>query len=111
MIWEWVKFLLGGVIGWELIELERLAYFKQWGLIFRSSLVAGAWVIIAIFAISSGGGRWASGLVLGLGLHLVVEFWRGQLVWPVKRQVSETEQKIFGYGLTLIWIILVVWVL
>lgn len=106
---DWLWLIIGGVVGWGLIELDKLNYFKQWGLSFRTSLAAGAWVIIAIFAISSGGGRWASGLVLGLGLHLVVEFWRGRLVWPIKRPVSATEQKLFGYGLTLAWVILAAW--
>lgn len=97
------------MVGWFLVELDRLAYFKQWELKLRTSLAAAVWVAVAVFAISSGGGRWASGLVLGVGLHLVVEFWRGRLIWPIKREVGATEQKMFGYVLTLVWGILAIW--
>ena len=107
--WGWL--IVGGIVGWGLIELDRLRYVQQWGLKLRTNLVAAAWIIVAVFAISSSGSRWAAGLVLGVGLHLVYEFWRGRLIWPVKRQVSETEQKVFGYALTIVWIILAIWAL
>lgn len=99
MIWEWVKFLLGGVIGWGLIELERLAYFRQLGLVWRTRLAAIAWVPVAVFAISSGGSRWSSGLVLGVGAHFVYDSWRGKLA----------VSRLFRYGLTLAWVTLAVW--
>ncbi len=108
-MWQWLWLVIGGGVGWGVIELDRLTYLKQWGLTFRTSLVAVAWVVMAVFAVSSSGSRWSEGLVLGVGLHLVYEFWRGRLIWPVKREVSETEQRIFGYGLTVAWIILAIW--
>mgnify|MGYP001559795231 CR=1 FL=1 len=107
----WLWLIIGGLVGWGVIELDRLNYLKQWGLKFRTSLVAGAWVVMAVFAVSSSASRWTTGLVLGVGLHLVYEYWQSRLIWPVKREVSETEQKIFGVGLTLVWIILTLWAL
>ena len=97
MNWVWLG--LGGIVGWFLLELDRLAYFKQWELKFRTSLAAAAWVVVAVFAISSSGSTWASGLVLGVGLHLTYDFWQGKLVAP----------KWFGYGLAVAWVILVLW--
>lgn len=95
----WLWLIIGGVVGWGLIELDRLSYFKQLGLVWRTQLAAIVWLVVAVFAISSSGSRWASGLVLGVGLHLTYDFWRGKLVAP----------QWFGVGLTLVWGILVLW--
>ena len=95
----WLWLVIGGLVGWAVLELDRLAYFKQLGLVWRTQLAAMVWLVVAVFAISSSGSSWASGLVLGVGLHLTYDFWRGKLVAP----------KWFGYGLAVMWVILMLW--
>ena len=77
----------------------------------------GAWVPVALFVMTSTGNMLATGLVMGIGLHLLFEVWmdwadlerlRKWLFWPIRRYVRDSEVKgvvvmytVFFTGLSL----------
>jgi len=100
--WAWCKLLFSPQ------KQERLA--------FRSLLFQLAWVLLAFFALTSTASFFGKGVVLGLGLHLLLEQWQlirrdpqelnKRLFWQIKRAVSLTEQKYYLYLFTAIFIFL-----
>lgn len=82
----------------------------------RSVLFALAWMLLALFAVTSTGSGFAGGLLMGLGLHMLYDFWRDEqldpvalnkkLFWQVKREISLEEQKKFLYFFTGAFIIM-----
>jgi len=96
------------------LELLHMRRGEQGKLSFRSFLFVVAWVPLALFALTSTGEVFAEALVMGLGLHLVYDFWRDQqenaevlnqrLFWQVKRVVSLKEQKIFLWGFSAVFV-------
>lgn len=91
----------------EALELVHRRREEQQKLVFRSFLFAAVWVPLALFAVTSSAGLYGSALVMGVGLHLIYDFWRDQqidvqmlnkkLFWQVKRVVTQKEQKWFLY--------------
>jgi len=89
------------------LELMHRRRGEQKRLAFRSVLFVVAWVVLALFALTSTPGLYAKGLVMGLGLHLAYDFWRDQksnpeglnqkLFWQIKRRVGLREQRMFLY--------------
>lgn len=101
-IWAWFKFVA------RLDLKEKLTL--------RSALFQAAWVILAFFTLTSTISWFGKGLVLGLGLHLLLDQWQiqlknpqdlnRQLFWQIKRPVSLREQKWFLGIMTGIFVIL-----
>jgi len=83
-------------------ELEELG--------FRSALFQGAWVLVAVFALTSTTSWFGKALVMGLGLHILVDEWRDYitdkktlkrwLFWQIKREISDDELKWYLYIMT-----------
>lgn len=137
-----VLWVLGGLIGWNLLRLDRLVfvYFtdpenevsrgfkafvtqKRWleawrylraykerqtRLAFRSVIFQAIWLILAIFAITSTTSFFGKGVVIGLGLHLLLDEWKdeasgkgiGWMFWQIQRPVGKKEQRTFLYLMT-----------
>jgi len=76
---------------------------EQVQLAMNNVLFLGAWVVLALFLMTSSLSLLAQGLILGVGLNLVLgikedwsdkEYLMGKLFWPIKRKVSEDELKV-----------------
>ncbi|MBU1084946.1 MAG: hypothetical protein ABIJ43_03765 [Candidatus Beckwithbacteria bacterium] len=86
----------------------------------RSALFQVVWVVLAVFTLSSVASWFGKALVMGLGLRMLVEEWRGwfsdksklktSLFWQIKREVSMDELKWYLYIMTGIYMVLV-WLL
>lgn len=89
---------------WDLLknrqgELEKLTT--------RSVLFQAAWVVLALFAITSVASMFGKMLVMSLGLRIVVEEWieygrdkqllKQRLFWQIKREVSNRELRWYMY--------------
>lgn len=88
----------------------RLAYiafkhrgYEQEHLALQSALFMAAWVVIALYVITSSGSMLAAGLVLGLGLQLIYRMiadyrepkkLKAWLFWQIKRPVSDKEMRV-----------------
>lgn len=76
----------------------------------RSALFQVAWVVLAVFTLTSIAGWFGKMLVMGLGLHILVDEWQEYLkdkivlkkwlFWQVQREVSNVELKWYLYGMT-----------
>ena len=141
---------VGGVLGWLLVNLDRLVYVyfshagtqmaqyaryqfdqKKWRegwrifemrqdemeeLTFRSALFQAAWVVLALFALTSTASLFGKSLVMGVGLKILVDEWRDYLYargtlkrwlfWQVKRQITDTEVKVYLYVMTAAFLLL-----
>ena len=103
-IWEWLKFLFSVKVN------DKPAL--------RSVLFLTAWVVIAFFAVTSTSSFLGKGVVMGLGLHLLLENWQLQirdpqvlnsrLFWQIKRAVSMKEQTYYLYLFSFLFAILTV---
>jgi len=133
--------VLGGVLGWSMVWLDRVAYIlilhpeaqvsqyvryhlergnykAAWSLLesrqgelekltTRSVLFQAAWVVLALFAITSVASMFGKMLVMSLGLRIMVEEWieygrdkqllKQRLFWQIKREVSNRELKWYMY--------------
>jgi hypothetical protein len=99
---EWLKFLL--------------TFKGPQHLALRSFLFQISWLVLALFALTSSNSYLGKGVVIGLGLHLLLENWQMQicfpqilntrLFWQIKRPVSLEEQKHFLYLFTGLFAIL-----
>jgi len=99
--------------GINLME-QRKAEFKE--LTFRSALFQVAWVVLAVFALTSVASIFGKAMVTGLGLRILYGEWRDYLkdketlkrwlFWQVKREISNEELKWYLYVMTgiFIWI-------
>lgn len=101
----------------DAIRLLRDRGHEQQKLTVRSIFFMGAWVPVALFVLTSTGNMLATGLVMGIGLHMLYEVWmdwadldrlRHWLFWPIRRYVNDFEVKgvvvlytIFFTGLSL----------
>jgi hypothetical protein len=89
---------------WSLLERRQGELEK---LTTRSALFQAAWVLLAIFAITSVASMFGKMLVMGLGLRVMVEEWseygkdkqglKRKLFWQIKREVSNKELKQYMY--------------
>lgn len=85
----------------------------------RSMLFQVAWVVLAVFSITSVAGGFGKALVMALGLRILLEEWREylkdkgklklKLFWQVKREVSDHELKWYLYVMTGVFLLLVWW--
>jgi len=101
-VWEWLKFLF------SVKTNDKPAL--------RSILFLVAWVILAFFAVTSTSSFLGKGVVMGLGLHLLLESWQLQirkpqllnsrLFWQIKRIVTLKEQKYYLFLFTGIFALL-----
>ena len=75
---------------------------EQLYLVVRSIFFLAAWVPMTLFVITSTGSMLGTGLVMGIGLHLLydsfvdfknMERLKWWLFWSVKRKVSDNEAK------------------
>ncbi len=99
--------------GINLME-QRKTEFKE--LTFRSALFQAAWVVLAVFALTSVASIFGKAMVTGLGLRILYEEWRDYLkdkktlkrwlFWQIKREISNEELKWYLYGMTgiFVWI-------
>ena len=103
-IWQWLKFLFSAKIN------DKPAL--------RSVLFLTAWVFIAFFAVTSTSSFLGKGVIMGLGLHLLLESWQLQirypqvlnnrLFWQIKRKVSFGEQRTYLFIFTGVFAILTI---
>jgi len=98
--------------------IKKKNYKAAWGLVnkrggemgkltTRSAMFQVAWVVLALFAITSVGSMFGRVLVMGLGLRMLWENWEGyrtnrpnlkkQLFWQVKREITNDELKWYVY--------------
>ena len=78
--------------------------------IIESLLFHLAWIVVAVFTVTSTNVSFGQGLVMGLGFYLVVKAWENQRLswqvfkqgtfWQVGRVVSDSEAKYYLYFLT-----------
>ena len=91
----------------EVIE-QRAAEMDK--LTTRSVLFQSAWVVLALFAITSVAGWFGKALVMCVGLRTLYDNWQEYLVdrlklkqglfWQVKREMSDQELKWYMYGMS-----------
>lgn len=103
-IWEWLKFLFSVKVN------DKPAL--------RSVLFLTAWIFLAFFAVTSTSSFLGKGVVMGLGLHLLLENWQLQirnprllnsrLFWQIKREVSMKEQRYYLYLFSFLFAVLTV---
>lgn len=82
--------------------------------VFYSAIFQGAWIIVALFVLTSTTGYFGQAFVLAIGLHLLIEEWGtifggkdlGWLFWQIKRPVGLQEQKAFLWFMTGCFVIL-----
>jgi hypothetical protein len=97
----------------ELWKTLRISVNQQ-QLAFRSALFQTVWVVLAFFAISSTAGYFGKALVMGIGLHLLIDEWEcikenkslSWLFWQIKRPILLKEQKLFLYIISTIFVFL-----
>lgn len=104
-----------GQYKWALATLQKRKR-EQERLTFRSALFHLVWVVLAFFALTSTTSLLGKGVVIGIGLHLLLDEWEDYLVdqeclrrwlfWQIKREVSLKEQKIFLWGMTFLTLVL-----
>lgn len=76
--------------------------------VFYSAIFQGAWVAVALFALTSTSGVFGKAFVMAIGLNLLIEEWldlsQGRdidwLFWQIKRPVAFQEQKLFVWVMT-----------
>lgn len=88
-------------------------------LITRSILFRVAWVVLAVFTLTSVGSLFGRVLVMSLGLRILISEWKeylkdknklkNLLFWQIKREVSINELKWYMYVMTVIYMVLVWW--
>lgn len=110
------RFMLGKKNFKGALELIHWRRGEQTRLAFRSFLFVVAWIPLAIFALTSTGEMFAGALVMGLGLHLLYDFWRDhqanpkafneKFFWQVKRLVNLKEQEAFLYIFSGVFVVL-----
>ena len=86
--------------------------------IINSFLFHLAWVVVAIFTVTSTNVSFGRGLVMGLGFGLLLNAWqkyqtswevmRSQTFWQIKRVVSNTETKYYLYFITGLFLLLTI---
>lgn len=106
----------------ELYRFNLLSWFKY---LFNldipkraigSALFGAAWILLAGFALTSTVSYFGKGVIMGLGLHLLLQMWmkqsqdplalNSQLFWQIKRPVSNLEQKWYLWIFTGFFILL-----
>jgi hypothetical protein len=84
-------------------------------LLTRSALFLIVYIFMTIFVLTSTGSVVGFGIMLGMGLHYTVDFWRyskdpkkfaKQYLWQVKRVLSPQEIRAFVLGWTALFILL-----
>ncbi|MCX6816429.1 MAG: hypothetical protein NTZ93_00975 [Candidatus Beckwithbacteria bacterium] len=137
MIIKIISIILGGIIGWGLPVLDKVAFIyiihpeaqisqylkyqlgkKDWKVFWQTWKLRGgefdkltsrgilfqlAWVVLAVFALTSTTNLFGKVLVIGLGLRVLFEEWREyltnrdllkqKLFWQVKKEISNNELK------------------
>jgi hypothetical protein len=78
---------------------------KQQHRAFKNFLFQISWLVLTIFVMTSTAGLFGKGLVMGVGLHLLIEEWQSfqsqgnfdWLFWQMKEKLDQHGQKIFLY--------------
>ncbi len=114
-MWYWKQKKYGTAL--SLLDSRRL---EQERLVFRSALFMVMWVPLAFFALTSTGGLFGKGVVMGLMLHILADAWRLQqteprrlhirLFWIIKRVISEEERLVFLWVMSTIFVLFSWWV-
>ncbi|HBD02311.1 MAG: hypothetical protein UX38_C0003G0030 [Microgenomates group bacterium GW2011_GWC1_46_16] len=101
----------------SLLDVRRM---EQERLTFRSALFMAIWVPLAFFALTSTGGLFGKGVVMGLMLHILMDAWRLQrteprrlhvrLFWLIKREILDEERLVFLWVMTGIFGLFSFWV-
>lgn len=77
-------------------------------LAFRSVLFQTSWIVLAFFTLTSTAGLFGKTMVMGIGLHLLMDEW-GEIIegrsiswlfWQVKREIAPKEQKKYLWIMT-----------
>ncbi|OGD62956.1 hypothetical protein A2160_04290 [Candidatus Beckwithbacteria bacterium RBG_13_42_9] len=102
-------YLQKGQFRWAWATLEKRKQEQQ-RLTFRSALFQAVWVGLVVFVATSTSSLLGKAIVMGLGLHLLLDEWKDYLTnpkvlsqwlfWQIKREVSLTEEKIFLWLVT-----------
>jgi hypothetical protein len=99
---EHVRHLLAEKRVIEALRLLKDRGQEQQRLTVRSVFFMGAWVPVALYVVTSTGNMLATGLVMGIGLHMLHDVWidwanldslRRVWFWPIRRYVSDAEVK------------------
>lgn len=91
----------------EAFSLTVTERANQTNLVMRSALFTGAWIILAIWTMTSVSNVFSRGFIYGIGLHLVFDLWWDYYIdkaskirdwfWQIKRDLSEIEIKQFVF--------------
>jgi len=101
----------GQVIKGLVMVLQERA--DQTRLAMRSVLFLGVWVIMGLFAVTSVGGPFGRGFMLGMGLHLLFDlladyFDKGRDLrlwfWQIKRELTDAEIKSVVWGFVILFV-------
>ncbi len=93
---------------WDLLEA---GIHEQKQLASQSFLFQTAWLVLAFFSLTSTAGLFGKALVMAIGFKLLLEEWdeilQGKdlnwLFWQIKRPVSQKEQNLFLYFMSLMF--------
>ena len=93
--------------------------YEQVKLTFRSALFMVAWVPLAFFALTSTSGYAGKGVVMGVMFHIIYDMWRLhkrspeqlniRLFWQIKRTISNEEQMVFMWVMTVVFVFFSWW--
>lgn len=98
--------------GLAMVLQERVDQTK---LAMRSVLFLATWVVMGLFAMTSVGGAFGRGFMLGMGMHLVfdllVDYYdRGRDLrlwfWQIKRELSDMEIKSVVWGFVILFVLI-----
>lgn len=103
-----------------LLHVFRQAEPFQEQLMTRSMVFLLCYLFLAIFVLTSTGSVIGMGVILGMGLRYVVDFWRlskapeqftKQFLWQVKRSVTPQEIRTMVVGSTVLFLVITLLVL
>jgi hypothetical protein len=112
---QYVRYYLNkGHYRW-IVKVLKGRRHDQPRLTFRSAVFQVLWLGLAIFALTSTSSLLGKAVVMGLGLHLLLNEWedylanpetlRSWLFWQVKREVSFKEQRYFLIAMTVFFLL------
>jgi len=152
MVINIINIILGGIVGWFLPVLDKIAYiyilhpeaqisqYLKWQLeerqfkafwetlkrrqgeldklTTRGILFQAAWLVLAIFTVTSVPGWFGRALVMILGIRILLEEWRDwlknkdvlrqKLLWQIKTEWQNQELKwyLIGKTIAVVWLCL-----
>lgn len=99
----------------EVVQLFVVARQQQQELMTRSVLFFIVYIGLAIYILTSTGSVVGMGLILGIGLHFCLDFWRyrqnevrfhQQFLWQLKKTLAQQEITYLVVGFSLFFILL-----